>query len=232
MEAFAGFPASCFAWFAGLEEDNSKPWFTAHRETFDRDVRGALELLLEELCDELGGGRVKLFRQHRDVRFSKDKSPYKTTTYGLIVDRPASHAGLYAQLSSTGLFAGTGYHVLAPDQLERFRGAVASDDAGPGLASVVERARAAGCETFGEALKSAPRGFPRDHPRAALLRHKSLVAGARLDPGRRGIGRDAALDHCRATWATLAPMNAWLDAHVGATSLPPEVVFGRGGRPR
>ena len=218
---FAGFPPATFAWFAGLQADNSRAWFAAHRATYDDDVRGALEAMLEELADELGG-RVHLFRQHRDVRFSADKSPYKTTTYGLVVDRPASLAALYAQLSAAGLFAGTGYHVLAPDQLARFRDAVADGASGPVLEQAVAAARAAGLETFGAALKTAPRGYPRDHPRVALLRHRSLVAGRRLDAGAGGIPRAAALRHARSTWAACEPLNAWLDEHVGASDLPPE----------
>lgn len=73
---FDGFPAEAFAWFAGLEQDNSRAWFAAHRDTYDLAVRGPLEDLLAELAGELGGS-VKMFRQHRDVRFSADKSPYK-----------------------------------------------------------------------------------------------------------------------------------------------------------
>jgi len=80
----------------------------------------------------------------------------------------------------------------------------------------VASAHAAGVETFGEALKTAPRGYSKDHPRVGLLRHRSLVAGRRLNPKAKGIGRDAALNHARAAWAACAPMNAWLDEHVGA----------------
>jgi uncharacterized protein (TIGR02453 family) len=212
---FDGFPKDTFAWFAGLEADNSKAYFTAHRETYENAVRGPLEALLEELADELGG-RVKMFRQHRDVRFSRDKSPYKTTTYGLIRERPGSEAGLYAQLSATGFFVGTGYYALEPDRLARFRDAIADEATGPALEQAVAAAHRAGVETFGEALKTAPRGYPKDHPRVVLLRHRSLVAGRRLEPKVKGIGRKAALDHARATWAACAPLNAWLDEHVGA----------------
>jgi uncharacterized protein (TIGR02453 family) len=228
---FEGFPSETFSWFDGLEEDNSKGYFTAHRETYELVVRGAIEALLEELADELGG-HVKMFRQNRDLRFSADKSPYKTTTYGLIVERPDTLAALYAQLSAAGLFAGTGYHVLASDQLARFRDAVVDDRAGAELETAVAAAESAGIETFGEALKTAPRGYSRDHPRVRLLRHKSLVAGLRLDGGRRGISRAAALDHCRSAWAGCAPINAWLDAHVGATELPEEARYGRAARSR
>jgi uncharacterized protein (TIGR02453 family) len=217
---FSGFPRAAFAWFAGLQADNDKAWFTAHRATYDEAVRGPMEALLEELADE-HGGRVKLFRQHRDTRFSRDKSPYKTRTYGAILDRPDGLASLYAEVAVDGLFAGSGYYQLAADQLARFRAAVLDDAAGGALERVLADVRAAGVPTYGEALKTAPRGFPRDHPRVALLRHKSLIAGLRLAPDpAAGIPRDAALGHCRAVWATCAPMTAWLDEHVGASELP------------
>lgn len=221
--SFAGFPSATFGWFDGLEADNSRAYFTAHRETYDETVRGALEAMLDELADELGG-QVRMFRQHRDVRFSADKSPYKTTTYGLIVERPDS---LYAQLSVRGLFVGTGYHQLAADQLGRFREAIVDDAAGPALEATLARAHAAGVETFGQALKTAPRGYPRDHPRVGLLRHKALIAGRRLDPGATGIARTAALDHARETWAACGPLNAWLADHVGPSVAPPETRYGR-----
>src|SRR6476659_10042888 len=133
---FSGFRPEAFAWFTELEADNTRAWFTAHREAYDAAVRGQLEELLEELADERGG-RVKLFRQHRDTRFSADKSPYKTTTYGVIADRPDGLAALYLQLSSAGLFAGTGYYELAADQLARFRDAVVDDATGGPLEQAV-----------------------------------------------------------------------------------------------
>jgi uncharacterized protein (TIGR02453 family) len=229
--SFEGFRPEAFSWFAGLEADNSRRYFTAHRDTYDVAVRGALEAMLEELADELGG-RVKMFRQNRDVRFSADKSPYKTTTYGLIVDRPDSLAALYAQLSSAGLFAGTGYYALSADQLARMRDAIADDATGPALEEAIATARDAGQETFGEALKTAPRGYARDHPRVHLLRHKSMIAGSRLEPGPAGIARAAALEHARSAWGACAALNGWLDANVGASELDAAPRHGRGGRPR
>jgi uncharacterized protein (TIGR02453 family) len=171
-----------------------------------------------------------MFRQNRDVRFSADKSPYKTTTYGLIADRPDGLPTLYAQVSRTGLFAGSGYHTMAADQLGRFREAIAADATGVELEQAIAAAEAAGIETYGEALKTAPRGHPRDHPRVALLRHKSLVAGRRLAAGA-GIDREAGLEHARTTWAACAPLDAWLDAHVGPSDVPMETRYGRGRRP-
>lgn len=213
---FRGFSPEVFAWFAGLERDNSKAYFTATRELYERDVRGGLEAMLEELCDELGGD-VRVFRQQRDLRFSPDKSPYKTRTYGVIHSRPGAVAALYAQLSASGLYAGTGYHQLAPDQLERFRAAVADERTGPELVTAVAAARDAGLELAGESLRTAPRGYPRDHRRIELLRHKALIAGRAL-AGAGGIGRKAALDHVAGSWRAAGPINAWLDANVGPTT--------------
>jgi uncharacterized protein (TIGR02453 family) len=223
---FAGFGPDAFAWLAGLAEDNSKAYFAAHREVYDEAVRGALEAMLEELAAELGGS-AKVFRQQRDTRFSADKSPYKTRTYGVLAERPGTSAALYLEVAAEGLFAGTGYHGLAADQLTRFREAVADDATGRELERAIAVARAAGLEVFGEALKTAPRGYPRDHPRVALLRHKMLVAGERLAPGTgAGISRGAALGHARATWSACERLNAWLDAHVGASTAPPPSRYG------
>ena len=120
MDGFRGFAPDVFEWFAGLERDNSKAYFTATRQRYETEVRGGLEAMLDELSEEFGG-HVRVFRQQRDLRFSPDRSPYKTRTYGVLQDVPGAAGGLYAQLSSRGLYAGTGYHRPAHDQLARFR---------------------------------------------------------------------------------------------------------------
>ena len=219
-EAFGGFRRPAFEWFTDLEGDNSKRWFEAHRETYERDVRGQLEAMLEELTGDFNG-RVKMFRQHRDIRFSKDKSPYKTATYGLIADRPGSYAGLYAQLTAAGLFAGTGYYRLSPDQLERYRERAAGR-AGAGLERMLDGLVADGFTLMGDELRTVPRGYPRDHPRAAVLRRRAVAGGRRLKAAKgRGISRDRALAHVRETWRALAPLNRWLDRNVGAAEVEP-----------
>ncbi len=221
---FDGFPATAFDWFAGLEGDNSRAYFTAHRDVYERDVREPLEDLLAELAGDLGGD-VTVFRQHRDVRFSKDKSPYKTRTYG-VLRAPTGASGFYAEVSRAGLYAGTGYYQLAPDQLERYRAAVLED--GGRLAGIVAALEDEGFELSGEALKIAPRGVPRDHEHARLLRHKSLFCGRRLAPGPDGIPAVAAREHVATTWRRAEPLTGWLDAHVGGSTLPPPERFGRG----
>jgi uncharacterized protein (TIGR02453 family) len=218
--AFRGFGPEAFAWLRGLERDNSREYFAATRERYETEVRGALEAMLDELS-LVFGGPVKVFRQHRGLRFARDRTPYKTRTYGVLGGDPASAAGLYAELSAEGLYAGTGYHQLDRDQLGRYRAAAAGERTGPALAAAVERARAAGLEVVGETLRTAPRGYPRDHPRIALLRHTAVIAGARL-AGEGGIGRDAALEHVTGAWRAAGPVVAWLDAHVGPGEPAPQ----------
>jgi uncharacterized protein (TIGR02453 family) len=218
-EAFDGLRPEVFEWFAGLERDNSKAYFTATRERYETEVRGGLQAMLDELGRTFGG-EVKLFRQQRNLRFAPAGSaPYKTRTYGLLHGVRGPAAALYAQLSSQGLYAGTGYHQLARDQLERFRAAVADDRTGPRLVEATAAARATGLEVVGESLRTAPRGYPRDHPRIELLRHTALVAGRTL-PGTGGIGRDEALEHVAGAWRAAEPLNAWLEEHVGPSAAP------------
>lgn len=210
---FNGFGPEAFAWFSDLADNNDRDWFTAHRDVYDTAVRGPLTELLEELA---GDAPVWLARPNRDVRFSKDKSPYKTRCYGTIDGR------LYTELSGEGLFAGTGAYGMDAGQLSRFRAAVNDPSSGGELESIVGSLDAAGIATWGEALKTAPRGYDRDHPRAKLLRHKMLIAGARLAPEQMaGIGREVALSHLTETWTACAPLLAWLDENVGPATEEP-----------
>lgn len=204
--SFDGFRPAAFDWFAGLEADNSRDWFHAHRAAYDAEVRGPLEELLQELA---GDAPVWIARPNRDLRFAKDKSrPYKDRCYGTIDGR------LYAQISGEGLFAGTGAYSMSSEQLSRYRAAVDDEASGRTLVDIVSSLETDGIETFGAVLRTAPRGFTTDHPRAELLRHKLLIAGASVVPDASGgLGRDAALDHLRDTWTACAPLLAWLDEH-------------------
>jgi uncharacterized protein (TIGR02453 family) len=214
---FRGWPPEAIAFYEGLEADNSKAYWTAHKAVYEESVRAPLEALVEELRDEVG--ELIVFRPYRDVRFSKDKSPYKTA---------AAAAGelergslVYIQLSAAGLFAATGHYRPAPDQLERFRAAVADERTGPALEAVVASLRKARYDVAGQELKVAPRGYARDHPRVELLRHKGITAGRALAPGR-WLATGKAKDRVLETWRGAAPLQEWLDRHVGPSELPPE----------
>ena len=225
MTRFEGFRPDVPEWFTGLEANNTRDYFTARREFFEASIRGQMEALLTELSEKFGG-EVKMFRQNRDIRFSPDKSPYKTNTYGVIYGSPVAAQGLYASISARGLVAGSGYHVMARDQLERYREQVADDEQGPELANLIAKAQKAGVEAWGESLATAPRGYPKDHERIELLRRKSLSFGATLD-AEGGITRAEGLRFVTKTWRAAAPVTGWLDQHVGASTLPVQRAGGR-----
>src|SRR5436305_8836613 len=126
MTGFEGFGPTVREWFKGLEADNTRQYFAATRDFFEESVRGQMEALLTELSQTFGG-ELKMFRQNRDIRFSPDKSPYKTNTYGILFGSDIAPHGLYASVSAHGLVAGSGYHAMARDQLERYRDHVVHD---------------------------------------------------------------------------------------------------------
>ncbi len=218
MTEFEGFAPGVRKWFKGLEADNSREYFAANRDYFEASIRDQMEALLVE-CSEEFGGEVKLFRQHRDVRFSPNKAPYKTNTYGIVHGPGVPAGGLYASISADALVAGGGYYSLARDQLDRYREAVADAALGSELRGLVDAAQAAGLELWGESLASAPRGYPKEHEQIELLRRKNLVLGTRHKFGR-GISRTDGLRFVSDTWRAVGPVARWLDAHVGPSELP------------
>jgi uncharacterized protein (TIGR02453 family) len=214
--AFTGWPEEALDFYEGLEADNTKSYWLAHREVYDTQVRGPMDELLAELAPEFGP--AKIFRPYRDVRFSKDKSPYRTAIGAAIGDG-------YIQLSARGLAAGSGMYEMAPDQLERYRQAVAGDVTGTELERVVGAVRGQGIEVRGhEVLKTAPRGYPADHERIELLRCKGLIAWQEW-PAAAWLGTAAARQRVAGFLAATQPLASWLADHVGPSATPAE---GRG----
>ncbi|XVQ13091.1 DUF2461 domain-containing protein [Spirillospora sp. CA-255316] len=204
--AFRGFTDEAFAFYEGLLADNTKAYWTAHKDAYERHVREPLAELCAELEDEFGP--AKLFRPYRDVRFSADKTPYKT--------HQGAHArgGLYVQIDADGLMVAGGLFAPEPDQLRRYRAAVDADSTGKELEGLVEALRASGMEITGDRLKTRPRGTRADHPRLDLLRHRSLYAreGWPADPW---MGTPEPVERVRASWRRLLPLVRWGEEHVG-----------------
>lgn len=215
---FTGFPPEGIAFYVGLEADNSKAYWQAHKAEYDADVRGPMERLLAEVDAEFGPFHV--FRPYNDVRFSKTKAPYKTAIGA--VSESEGGAIHYVQFSATGLLCGSGYYAMASDQLDRFRRAVVDDARGAELEELVRAAEGAGYTmgAIGE-LKTAPRGYDKTHPRIGLIRRKGLI-GTKSWPVAAWLHTKKAKDRIVQTWTGMADVNAWLDAHVGPSTLPPE----------
>jgi uncharacterized protein (TIGR02453 family) len=209
---FHGWPAESLEFYEGLEADNSKTYWTEHKAAYEAYVLAPMTALLDELADEFGDG--KIFRPYRDVRFSRDKSPYKT-----VIGATLSRGG-YIQLSAQGLAAGSGYYVMASDQVDRYRKAVADDRTGDELSRELKKlAKQRVAVVSGQALKTVPRGYPKDHPRADLLRNKSLIAWHEW-PVEPWLETAAVKDRLVWFFQAARPLTAWLDARVGPSDLP------------
>lgn len=215
--AFTGFPVEAVAFYEGLRADNSRTYWQANKAVYERAVRGPLLALLDELADY---GPFQVFRPYRDVRFSKDKTPYKENI-GAYGEREGG-AGYYVAFSDTGMYMGSGYYQMASDQLERFRAAVDAEATGNEVEALVAALGRKGLRAGAiDELKTAPRGYAKDHPRIALLRRKGLMAG-REYPLAKWMHTRAAATRVRDAWAAANELNDWLDAHVGPSTLPPD----------
>jgi uncharacterized protein (TIGR02453 family) len=205
--AFTGWPAEAVEFYEGLSADNSKSYWTDHKATYDEKVHAPMVALLAELEPEFGAG--KIFRPYRDVRFSADKSPYKTAIAATL------EKDGYIQLSAEGLMAGRGMYRMAPDQLARYREAVNADHTGTELSRIIEAAAKEKIRVVGhDQLKTVPRGYPRDHPRADLLRNKGLVAWQEWEPAA-WLGTRRAKDRVVTFLRASQPVVDWLRVNVG-----------------
>lgn len=219
--AFDGFPPEAFRFYAelGREGNNDRAWFDANRERYERGVRLPLEELLDRVSAEFGRDG-KVFRPNRDVRFSKDKRPYKAHAGAVINHRDGTDAPVYyLQVDAEGMLAAAGYYELSRDQLERFRRAVDDGRTGGVLVRAVRQIRDAGLEVGGSELKRAPRGFDPAHPRIELLRHKRLTVSRRwpIDPW---MHTPEAYERVAQVWRASLPIVRWLQRHVGAAAEP------------
>jgi len=212
--SFAGFPERALDFYEGLEADNTKAYWTDHRAVYEQDVRAPMQELLAALEPEFGP--AKLFRPYRDVRFSKDKTPYKTAAAAALGDDV--QGGLYVQLSAAGLMLAGGAHGMTTDQARRLRAAIAEDRPGRALTPVLAALRSEDFTIEGERLKRLPKEFAADHERVDLLTLKSLFA-VRRDVAGEWLHTPEAVAEVAAAWRALAPLNAWLRQHVG----PPRV---------
>jgi uncharacterized protein (TIGR02453 family) len=186
--AFAGFTDPAGTFFKQLAKNQTREWFTAHKERYEQEWA---EPFLELLGDVAAGidsaypyceiEAPKVFRIYRDVRFAKDKTPYKTTIGGTlsikgaggVMDKPVA---LYLQLGTEQL-AGAGHYMMPPAKLAKVRQAIVDPERGKELAKITKALAKRGF-TFdaGEKLVRVPKGFDPDHPLADFLRMKGLVA--------------------------------------------------------
>lgn len=215
--AGGGFPPEAVGFFAELEAHNDREWWTSNRARFDRDVGAPMRRLLDEL--DPGYGPFRVFRMNRDVRFSADKSPYKIQHGAARDDRGAVR---YVHLDIDGLLVASGAYMMTSEQLARFRAAVDAPVVAKKLEQAMAMAIAGGVEIGdggSEPLKTAPRGYPKDHPRIELLRRKGLTTSTVIDDERLQ-DLDALTAAVAEAFDASTPLNDWIAEHVGAGERP------------
>jgi uncharacterized protein (TIGR02453 family) len=204
-ERFRGFPPESLEFFRELAAHNNRDWFLAHKDVYQRACRAPMEALVAELEPRVG--KAKISRINRDIRFSRDKAPYKTYI-------AAGVGGNYISLSADGLFVGGGFYGPGPDALQRFRAAIDDDTTGRRIQAIVRTLRRRGYEVGShEMLSSAPRGYSSDHPRIELLKMKDLFAGRRFAPAA-WLATPKARERIDRVITDTAPLVKWLQQHV------------------
>jgi uncharacterized protein (TIGR02453 family) len=207
--AFEGFPESALDFYDDLEMDNTKSFWQSHKHVYDDAVRTPMLALTGALAEEFG--QAKVFRPYRDVRFAKDKTPYKTAQGAFVSVGPAT--GWYVEIGAPGVRVGGGYYHAGGPDLSRIRTAIDAEHSGEELERLVTYLQAAGFEIRGEQLKTTPRGYPADHPRIELLRYKSMALG-RSYGFEKVIHGPELLDQVRDDWRALRPLVEWVRERV------------------
>ena len=207
---FSGFPVAALDFYDDLEMDNTKSFWTAHKEVYESAVKAPMTALVAALEPEFG--TAKVFRPYRDVRFAKDKTPFKTHQGAFVPAGPST--GWYVQVGAPGVRVGAGFYEAGPPRLAAIREAIAEDRRGRQLQRIIGRLLEDGWELGGDTLKTAPRGYDGDHPRIDLLRHRSMTLG-RSDGFAPVIHSAELLDKVRADWRAARPFVEWVGANAG-----------------
>ena len=210
MAEFSGIPEAALDFYDDLETDNTKSFWAAHKEIYESSVRAPMTALTAALEDEFGP--VKIFRPYRDVRFAKDKTPYKTAQGAFVAKGPAT--GWYVQVDASGVRVGVGFYEASSPRLNRIREAIDEDRRGKQLEDVLSGLQQAGWTLGGEKLKTSPRGYDVDHPRIELLRHKSMTLSKSygFEPV---VHSPQLLTMVREDWRSATPFVDWVHDNAG-----------------
>ncbi|QIS06181.1 TIGR02453 family protein [Nocardia brasiliensis] len=217
MSGFSGFPLAGLDFYEDLEADNSKAFWNTHKEVYETAVKAPMLALTAELEPDFGA--AKIFRPYRDVRFAKDKSPYKNHQGAYVSVAPST--GWYVQIGAAGLYVAGGFYGGSAEQLAQLRTTIDHEVRGPELEKILAKLKKTGFAIGGEQLKTKPKGYDADHPRIGLLRHKALICQKEFGAPP-WLDQPRAAKEIRTAWTAMRPLVDWLGAVVsGATTRSP-----------
>ncbi|MGX1763203.1 DUF2461 domain-containing protein [Streptomyces lydicus] len=217
MSGFGGFPLAGLDFYEDLEADNSKAFWNAHKEVYETSVKAPMLALTTEL--EPAFGAAKIFRPYRDVRFAKDKTPYKNHQGAYVSVAPST--GWYVQIGAAGLYVAGGFYGGSSEQVAQLRSTIDHEVRGPELEKILAKLVKAGYTIGGEQLKTKPKGYDAVHPRIGLLRHTALICHREFGAPP-WLDKPRAAKEIRTAWETMRPLVDGLGAVVsGATTRSP-----------
>ena len=207
---FTGISEAALDFYDDLETDNTRSFWAAHKEVYESSVRAPMAALASALEAEFG--TAKVFRPYRDVRFAKDKTPYKTHQGAFVPRGPAT--GWYVQVDASGVRVGVGFYEASSPRLARIREAIAEDRRGKDLERILGELQSSGWTLSGDKLKTSPRGYHVDHPRIELLRHKSMTLSKSygFEPV---VHTPRLLTMVQEDWREATPFVDWVDDNAG-----------------
>ena len=223
MNIFTGFPKEAIDFLADLENNNDREWFghnkTRYKETVESPARDFVAVMTGRMRPLIGGPvKGKIFRIHRDVRFSRDKTPYNPfikialAQTGTQEKKGCSSPMYFFRLHKDSLGLGAGVYEFNDNRaLENFRKQVADEDRGPRLERILKKFRQNGLWINETYYKRVPTGFEKDHPREELLRHKGLYAFIET-PVPNQLFTQKAVEFCLKQYKALSPLYNWLNS--------------------
>ena len=230
MAGFNGFPKETLTFLRGLSKNNDKAWFDAHRKNYDAHLMEPAKAFVEAMGDQFASfapevvveprvnGSIR--RINRDIRFSKDKRPYKTwldLQFWEGGDKRCGHASFFFRLQPDRLYLGAGMYEFPKPQLAAYRDAVVNDDSGRTLVRVLAKMEKAGFPAGGKHYKRVPRGFDPDHERADLLLHTGLFAIKEMKPPLE-VHSATFVTICASHYKKVTPLFDWLTQSTGTVA--------------
>lgn len=224
QSSFNGFTKKTASFFRRLAKNNTKEWFDAHKAEYEEHVLEPSRLFVLTMGDKLSKIAPKivaepkvnksLFRIHRDTRFSKDKSPYKTHLGIWMWEGPLKrmeNSGFYFHLEPGNMMLGVGIYMFPKEHLVAYRDSVVHPQHGAALSRVINSMDKAGYPVGGQHYKMTPRGYDKEHKRAPLLLHNGLWAG--FDGGIPDqLYSGKIVDFCFSHYKKMLPLHKWLKA--------------------
>lgn len=224
---FEGFTKKTFKFLKDLEKNNTKEWFGEHRDIYDEHVlepaqdfvTGMGERLRSIAPDIVANPKTdkSIFRIYKDVRFAKDKTPYKTHVGIFFWEgkrKKLENPGYYLQLNKSSIFIASGLYIFPNDLLKPFRDSVVHPNRGAELKSIIKKITKNRSYKVGDThYKRVPRGYDPEHPNADLLLYNGIHAYYEASLPEKIYSSDF-IDYCFKIFRDFSPLNSWVMEYV------------------